>query len=98
MSDNNVSKLVYSDRPGVVNTVGLSRSKQKLEKVKIKHPNIEIFQCDISKQIECENLTNWIQEKHPECNILINNAAIVHISDFYKDKRILMTSNQKNLI
>ena len=65
------------------------RSKEKLEKAKTKHPDIEIFQCDLSKENECERLTYWIQEKYPECNILINNAAIVHIADFYKDEKIL---------
>nr|WP_319571261.1 SDR family NAD(P)-dependent oxidoreductase [uncultured Draconibacterium sp.] len=78
-----------------------SRSKEKLEKAKSIHPDINIFQCDISKTTECENLTNWIQEKHPECNILINNAAIVHISDFYTDIKILEKANseiQTNLL
>jgi uncharacterized oxidoreductase len=69
------------------------RSKEKLEIAKLNHPDIEIFQCDVSKEKECERLTDWIQEKHPECNILINNGAIVHIADFYKDKKILEKAN-----
>jgi uncharacterized oxidoreductase len=70
-----------------------SRSKEKLEKAKTKLPDVEVFQCDLSKQNECEQLTHWIQEKHPKCNILINNAAIVHIADFYKDEKILEKAN-----
>jgi uncharacterized oxidoreductase len=66
-----------------------SRSKEKLEKAKVKYPDIEIFQCDLSKEKECERLTHWIKETHKECNILINNAAIVHITNFYKDEKIL---------
>lgn len=66
-----------------------SRSKDKLEKAKVKYPDIEIFQCDLSKEKECERLTHWIKETHKECNILINNAAIVHITNFYKDEKIL---------
>jgi uncharacterized oxidoreductase len=65
------------------------RSIEKLEKVKTKYSDIEIFQCDLSNEDECKRLTHWIQEKYPECNILINNAAIVHIADFYKDEKIL---------
>ena len=65
------------------------RSKEKLEKAKMEHPEIEIFQCDLSQEKECERLTHWIKETHKECNILINNAAIVHIANFYKDKKIL---------
>jgi len=34
MSDNNVSKPVYSDRPGMVNSVGLSRQLADLKKKK----------------------------------------------------------------
>ena len=70
-----------------------SRSKEKLEKAKTNYPAIEILQCDLSKEKECERLALWIQEKHPECNILINNAAIVHIADFYKDEKILEKAN-----
>ena len=68
-------------------------SKEKLEKAKAKYPYIEIFQCDLSKEKECERLAHWVQEKYPECNILINNAAIVHIADFYKDEKILEKAN-----
>jgi len=66
-----------------------SRSKEKLEDAKAIYPEIEIFQCDLSEQKECEELSNWVQEKHPECNILINNAAITHIANFRNDERIL---------
>jgi len=66
-----------------------SRSKEKLEKAKAKYQDIEIFQCDLSKEKECERLVHWIKETHKGCNILINNAAIVHIANFYKDGEIL---------
>ena len=69
------------------------RSEKKLEIAKKKHPEIEIFQCDLSKESECERLRHWIQEKQPECNVLINNAAIVHVADFYKDETILEKAN-----
>lgn len=42
MSDFNTSKLVYSDRPGVVNTVGLSNILQfilpKVQAIQMKEP------------------------------------------------------------
>jgi uncharacterized oxidoreductase len=65
------------------------RSKEKLENARIKHSEIEIFQCDLSKEKECERLTHWIKKTHKECNILINNAAIVHSANFNKDEKIL---------
>ncbi|MFA6977727.1 MAG: SDR family NAD(P)-dependent oxidoreductase [Ignavibacteriaceae bacterium] len=78
-----------------------SRSNEKLEKAKTNNPAVEIFQCDISKEKECERLTDWIKEKHPECNILINNAAVVRIADFNKDEKIIEKANaeiQTNLL
>ncbi|MBL4708160.1 MAG: SDR family NAD(P)-dependent oxidoreductase [Flavobacteriales bacterium] len=50
---------------------------------------MEIFQCDISDQKQCLHLVNWIQENHSKLNILVNNAAIVHISQFLDDDDII---------
>lgn len=77
------------------------RSNEKLEEAKMNYPAVEIFQCDLSKEKECERLIDWIKEKHPECNILINNAAVVHVADFYKDEKIIEKANaeiQTNLL
>jgi uncharacterized oxidoreductase len=76
-------------------------SQVKLEAAKKSFPEIEIFQCDLSKQEAYSRLAKWVEEKHPECNMLVNNAAIVHISDFCTDDSILEKANkeiQTNLI
>ena len=65
------------------------RSGQKLETAKQLIPEISTFQCDLSQQSECKKLVQWIEQEHPACNILINNAAIVHRTDFYQDSDIL---------
>ncbi len=62
-----------------------SRSNKKLEEAKKLLPEVEIFQCDISAQEECEKLANWVEKNHPTCNVLINNAAIVHNTNFVTD-------------
>ena len=62
------------------------RSKEKLELTKIKIPEISIYQCDLAKQEECEKLAGWVKEHYPQCNILINNAALVNITQFYEDE------------
>ena len=65
------------------------RSGHKLERARQLIPEIATFQCDLSQQSECRKLALWIREEHPDCNILINNAAIVHRTDFYQDVDIL---------
>jgi len=66
-----------------------SRSIEKLEAAKRMIPSLNIFQCDISDKSECEKLFNWINNSFPECNILINNAAIVHKTNFQSDEQII---------
>lgn len=58
------------------------RNLEKLRSAKEQYPQIDYFQCDISQPEDCKKLHSWIQELHPNCNIIINNAAIVHMSNF----------------
>lgn len=62
------------------------RTLKKLESAKEEIPSLHYLQCDISKPEECEKLRYWIETQHPECNILINNAAIVTRRNFYEDE------------
>ena len=59
------------------------RSKQKLEEAQRQLPELGIFQCDLSDKNQCASLVRWISEEHPELNVLINNAAIVHKTNFF---------------
>ncbi len=52
------------------------RSISKLEAAKQKIPSLQIYQCDISKEEECDGLFELISKEHPDVNILINNAGI----------------------
>lgn len=65
------------------------RTLSKLERAKEEIPSLHYLQCDISKPEECEKLRNWIQTDHPECNILINNAAIVTRKNFHDDDKAI---------
>ncbi len=65
------------------------RSLVKLEQTKKEIPEIDFFQCDVSVKKECQNLVEWISINHPECNILVNNAAITHVANFYEDDKII---------
>lgn len=64
------------------------RSKVNLEKAKKSILEIKTFQCDLSQPGECKKLSEWIKEEHPECNVLINNAALAHKSNFSEDENI----------
>ena len=65
------------------------RSKSKLLEAQKLFPKLEIFQCDLSDKNQCFDLVNWLNEKHPELNVLINNAAIVHKTSFIDTKDII---------
>ncbi|MBA4056604.1 MAG: oxidoreductase [Marivirga sp.] len=71
------------------NVIICGRSFEKLDAAKKSIPSLEIFQCDVSVEDECKKLFTWIRQSFPDCNILINNAAIVHRSSFSSDDRIL---------
>lgn len=65
------------------------RSLDKLEAAKKQFPRIEIFRCDISIKSECERLLFWVKENLSKLNILINNAAIVHVFNFRADEKAI---------
>ncbi len=77
------------------------RTLHKLEQAQRQLPGIHYVQCDISKMEECEKLRDWVRQEHPGCNILINNAAIVHRDKFFGDDEIpkkAETEIQTNLL
>jgi len=53
------------------------RSKMKLERAKEKVPQLNTFQCDITKSVDRDALFNMISEQFNELNMLMNNAGIV---------------------
>lgn len=65
------------------------RSAEKLEAVKKQYPQLETVQCDLSDEKQCLDLAHWIRENHPDLNVLINNAALVHNTPFLETDTIL---------
>ncbi len=65
------------------------RSSEKLEVARSLIPSLHIFQCDLSKRSECDRLYQWVNKSFPQCNILINNAAVVHKTNFLTDEQII---------
>jgi uncharacterized oxidoreductase len=71
------------------------RSSEKLAQAKEKLPAVNTFACDISQEAGREQLFRWVSQYHPSCNVLINNAAIVHRTDFRTDDGILEKADQE---
>ena len=65
------------------------RSSDKLERAKQMISSLHTFTCDLSKATERIRFSEWIENEHPQCNILINNAAVVHRSNFFSDSEII---------
>ncbi|MFD2520760.1 SDR family oxidoreductase [Emticicia soli] len=65
------------------------RSQEKLKEAQKLLPEVKIFQCDIASETECQRLYEWVANHHPNCNMLINNAAIVHKTDFLDDEKAI---------
>lgn len=65
------------------------RDKSKLDAAKQLLPEIDYFECDVSREEDCLKLLEWVSLNFKQCNILINNAAIVHSFNFFEDKQAI---------
>ncbi|WP_281612701.1 SDR family NAD(P)-dependent oxidoreductase [Flammeovirga sp. SubArs3] len=69
--------------------IALGRNEQKLMDLGQKDKRIIPFSCDISKEEDLEKLFLFIQQKHPDTNILINNAGIQYNYHFTEEPLLL---------
>lgn len=61
-----------------------ARTDENLKLAKERLPQLHIKMCDISKEVECDDLYKWTTENFKDLNILINNAGIQRMIDFKK--------------
>lgn len=54
------------------------RRKSALKEAEDKLPSIITRQCDLAVSHEREALYKWIEDEHPDLNVLVNNAGIQH--------------------
>ena len=52
------------------------RRSERLEQIKNEHPEVITRVTDVADEKQREELAVWIQQHHPDTNILINNAGI----------------------
>ncbi len=71
------------------------RSQKKLDEAKKLNPELIVYQCDISQKEQINELVNKIESEHPDINVLINNAAIVHKTSFVDNPEILRLAEEE---
>ncbi len=59
-----------------------------------KYPNAKTIKCDVSKEIEVQNMLNFIEKESGKLDIVVNNAGIA-IDTLIEDKT---TDNFKNIL
>ena len=67
----------------------VARNLDKLKKTQIQYPAIDIFQCDLTKQTDIDDLIVFIEQNHSSLNVLFNNAAIQYNYDFSTEQNII---------
>jgi uncharacterized oxidoreductase len=67
----------------------VARDIDKLKKIQIQYPDIDIVQCDLTKQTDIDDLIVFIEQNHSSLNVLFNNAAIQYNYDFSSEQNII---------
>src|SRR5438105_10918954 len=74
-------ELVAADNTVII----CGRDQIRLERASEAVPGIFTIQCDITRDEDLADLLKRVQSDFPRLNILINNAAVMHISDFVEN-------------
>jgi uncharacterized oxidoreductase len=67
----------------------VARDIDKLNAIQKQFPEIDIFQSDLTKQTDIDGLTVFVENNHPNLNILFNNAAIQYNYDFLAEQNLV---------
>ncbi|MBH5319628.1 SDR family NAD(P)-dependent oxidoreductase [Paenibacillus sp. GSMTC-2017] len=60
----------------------IGQNEQKLEQMKLKHPTVTTYTCNLRIEAQIDKLVEAIMIHHPTLNVLINNAGIQHNYSF----------------
>jgi len=67
----------------------VARDIDKLNEVKSQYPEIDIVQCDLTKQTDIDDLIVFIEQNYANLNMLFNNAAIQYNYDFLTEQNLV---------
>jgi uncharacterized oxidoreductase len=65
--------------------IACGRNAARLQAVRSDLPDLETVVCDINDEDDRHRLRKWVEERHPELNVLVNNAGVAHHMDFAAD-------------
>lgn len=71
------------------------RSPDKLDAAKRAHPSFDVFPCDITRPDQVQKMFHEIAGRHPDLNVLVNNAGSLTPSDFLSDEGALLKAQQE---
>lgn len=69
--------------------IALGRNEEKLKELARKDERIIPFPCDISKAEDLDKLILFVEQQHPDTNMLINNAGIQYNYFFDEEPQLL---------
>ncbi|MBS1507891.1 MAG: SDR family NAD(P)-dependent oxidoreductase [Bacteroidetes bacterium] len=74
------------------------RRESALKEAAAKLPTVITRVCDLSSEVEREKLVQWVEQHHPDTNVLINNAGIqqwmsIDDANFVKRAKEEITTN-----
>jgi short-subunit dehydrogenase involved in D-alanine esterification of teichoic acids len=72
-----------------IQVIAIGRDLEKLQKLSSLDQRIIPFQCDISKQLDLDNLMLFLEQNHKDLNILVNNAGIQYNYHFLEETDLL---------
>ncbi len=73
----------------------IGRDEQKLQQAQAAFPQLIPYVCDVSDENQVESLVKLIQIKHPDLNVLVNNAGIQFRYTFLEDAKALSKVEQE---
>lgn len=72
-----------------------ARNQSKLDEMQAKYRSIDIIRCDLSNKQEILEMCSYLEQNHPNLNILVNNAGIQYNYDFSESSSILDKINHE---
>lgn len=75
--------------------IAVGRNQQNLQHLAQKDERIIPFACDISKTEDLDKLIMFVEQKHADTNVLINNAGIQHNYHFAEEPQLLVKIEQE---
>lgn len=75
--------------------IAVGRNQEKLQALAAQSSKIHPFVCDLSQATELENLLLFVEQQHPDLNILVNNAGIHHNYLFQEEAQLTAKIEQE---